>query len=192
MLSYPFVCLRLGGKAETFVAGWGWEVRGAGSYVRFRFGGRTGLVGLRLCRLVMSSSARQLPAQDSWIFCRKSAPKPEPRSALEPPGLTPFWRLFRFSASVDHQMTPPLFAGASRASRLRPAHWRSGCRARLRRPSDLKNHAACGLGGGLGLSFGKNAACPVGELRAEGIAAFPLPLLTIPPEPAKQESLLHD
>ena len=72
---------------------------------------------------------------------RKSAPRPEPRSALEPPGRTPFRRLFRFSASVDHQMTPPWFARLFRASRSRLAHWRSGCRASLREPSDLKNRA---------------------------------------------------
>ena len=51
----------------------------------------------------------------SWIFYRKSAARPEPRFAQEPHGLTPFSRLFRFSASVDHQMTPTLFAGAFRA-----------------------------------------------------------------------------
>ena len=90
----------------------------------------------------------------SWIFCRKSAPRPEPRSAQEPRGLAPFSRLFRFSASVDHQMTPALFRPLFRASPFRGLHWRTGCRARLRRPSDLKHHAACREGGGLGLSVG--------------------------------------
>ena len=84
----------------------------------------------------------------SWKICRFSATRPEPRFAQEPPGLSPFPRLFRFSASVDLQMTPALFAGAFRASPLRPAHWRIGCRASLREPSDLKHHAApdCGKG----------------------------------------------
>ena len=86
----------------------------------------------------------------SWKICRFSAARPEPRSALEPPGLAPFRRLFRFSASVDHQMTPPWFARLFRASRFRLAHWRSGCRAPLRGPSDLKHHTACGLSAGWG------------------------------------------
>ena len=85
----------------------------------------------------------------SWIFFRKSAARPEPRSALEPPGLTPFWRLFRFSASVDHQMTPTLFRPLFRASRSRGLHWRIGCRDPLRGPSDLKHHARRVAGGGL-------------------------------------------
>ena len=49
---------------------------------------------------------------------RKSAPRPEPRSALEPPGLAPFRRLFRFSASVDRQMTPPSHGPLFRAYAL--------------------------------------------------------------------------
>ena len=63
------------------------------------------------------------------------------------PGLRPSGG-FVAHLAFDHQMTPALFAGASRASRSRPAHWRTGCRARLRRPSDLKHHAApdCGEG----------------------------------------------
>ena len=73
----------------------------------------------------------------SWIFYRKSAPKPEPRSALEPPGLTPFWRLFRFSASVDHQMTPAWFVPLFRAyalSRHSLADWLSGTPSAALRP----------------------------------------------------------
>ena len=56
-------------------------------------------------------------------------------------------------------MTPTLFARLFRASRFRLAHWRIGCRARLRRPSYLKHHAACGLSVGLGSSVAKNASC---------------------------------
>ena len=73
----------------------------------------------------------------SWIFCRKSAARPEPRSALEPPGLAPFRRLFRFSASVDHQMTPALFRPLFRACALsRPslADWLSGTPSAALRP----------------------------------------------------------
>ncbi len=85
----------------------------------------------------------------SWKICRFSAVRPEPRSAQEPPELALFRRLFRSSSSVDRQMTPPWFARLLRASRFRLAHWRSGCRARLRRPSDLKHHAACRKGRGV-------------------------------------------
>jgi len=73
----------------------------------------------------------------SWKICRFSAPRPEPRSAQEPPGHSPFRRLFRFSASVDHQMTPALFAGAFRAGALSPrslADWLSGTPAAALRP----------------------------------------------------------
>ena len=73
----------------------------------------------------------------SWIFCRKSAPRPEPRFAQEPPGLAPFSRLFRFSASVDHQMTPALFRPLFRAVALsRPslADWLSGTPSAALRP----------------------------------------------------------
>ena len=91
-----------------------------------------------LCCASADSSRRGM----SWKICRFSAARPEPRSALEPPGLAPFRRLFRFSASVDRQMTPALFARLFRASRFRLAHWRTGCRAPLRGPSDLKHHAA--------------------------------------------------
>jgi len=56
--------------------------------------------------------------------------------------------------AFDHQMTPTLFRPLFRASRSRGLHWRIGCRARLRRPSDLKHHAACREGCGLGSSFG--------------------------------------
>jgi len=59
-------------------------------------------------------------------------------------------------------MTPALFAGAFRASRFRPAHWRTGCRARLRRPSDLKHHAACREGCGLGPHSGQWPPCTFG------------------------------
>ena len=111
----------------------------------------------------MLSFARQLPARDSWKICRFSAARPEPRSALEPPGLAPFRRLFRFSASVDHQMTPPWFARLFRASRFRLAHWRSGCRAPLRGPSDLKHHTACGLCAGRGRAL--EGAPPVAFIR---------------------------
>ena len=93
--------------------------------------------------------ARQLPARDVLenlpIFRCQTRASFRSRAAR---ALRLFPRLFCFSASVDHQMTPTLFAGAFRASRFRPAHWRIGCRARLRRPSDLKHHAApdCGQG----------------------------------------------
>ena len=106
------------------------------------------------CCALSDSSRRGM----SWKICRFSAARPEPRSALEPPGLAPFRRLFRFSASVDRQMTPALFARLFRASRFRLAHWRTGCRARLRRPSDLKHHAAPDCGEGMS-SVEKNAAC---------------------------------
>jgi len=67
--------------------------------------------------------------------------RPEPRFAQEPPGLAPSRRLFRFSASVDSQDDADLVRGGSPGLRpSRPAHWRIGCRARLRRPSDLKHH----------------------------------------------------
>ena len=120
------------------------------------------------CCPLPDSSRRKM----SWIFCRKSASRPEPRSAQEPPGLTPFSRLFRFSASVDHQMTPALFAGAFRASRFRPAHWRTGCRARLRRPSDLKHRTAPDCGEGKAV-FGLNCAL---HLRSVGRRALLVPL----------------
>ena len=131
-------------------------------------------------RRVMFPLVRQLPARDvldssavdirkprsAWLTatalrpppvasCRESAARPEPRSAQEPPGLAPFRRLFRFSASVDHQMTPALFRPLFRASPSRGLHWRTGCRARLRRPSDLKHHAHCREEGGLGRASGR-------------------------------------
>jgi len=96
----------------------------------------------------------------SWKICRFSAPRPEPRFAQEPPGHSPFWRLFRFSASVDHQMTPALFRPLFRASPSRGLHWRTGCRARLRRPSDLKHHAACREGCGSGRASGRGRLTP--------------------------------
>ena len=102
---------------------------------------------------------RQLPARDSWKICRFSAPRPEPRFAQEPPVLAPFRRLFRFSASADHQMTPALFAGLFALARSRPAHWRTGCRDPLRGPSDLKHHAACREGCGLGAHVGPRPPC---------------------------------
>ena len=83
----------------------------------------------------------------SWKICRFSAARPEPRFTQEPPGLTPSWRLFRFSASVDHQMTPALFARLFRASRFRLAHWRTGCSRSLWSRSSLAHHAACREGG---------------------------------------------
>ena len=73
----------------------------------------------------------------SWISCRKSAARPEPRSTQEPRGLAPFSRLFRSSASVDHQMTPALFRPLSRAYALsRPslADWLSGTPSAALRP----------------------------------------------------------
>ena len=52
-------------------------------------------------------------------------------------------------------MTPALFRPLFRASRSRGLHWRTGCRARLRRPSDLKHHAASREGCGSGSSVGQ-------------------------------------
>ena len=64
-------------------------------------------------------------------------------------------------------MTPPSPGPLFLASRSRGPLLRLGCRARLRRPSDLKHHAAPDCGNEL-FSFEKCAACPVGELRAWG------------------------
>ena len=142
-----------------------WKASNRGAWARC-LGGREG--GVRWARWAGCVAAEfWFPAPDSsrrgmsWIFCRKSAARPEPRSAQEPPGLAPFWRLFRFSASVDHQMTPALFRPLFRASPSRGLHWRTGCRARLRRPSDLKHHAASREGCGLGASVGQRPPSPV-------------------------------
>ena len=43
-------------------------------------------------------------------------------------------------------MTPTLFGPLFRASRSRGPHWRIGCRASLREPSDLKHHTFPGKG----------------------------------------------
>ena len=59
--------------------------------------------------------------------------------------------------AFDHQMTPTLFRPLFRASRSRGLHWRIGCRARLRRPSVLKHHAAPNCGEGMAV-FGPNCA----------------------------------
>ena len=76
----------------------------------------------------------------------KSADFPLPDKSLVPlksrPSLRLFWRLFRSSASVDHQMTPALFRPLFRAYALsRPslADWLSGIASRALRPkaSDL-------------------------------------------------------
>ena len=75
-------------------------------------------------------------------------------------------RLFRFSASVDHQMTPALFRPLFRASPSRGLHWRTGCRAPLRGPSVLKHHAAPDCGRGSRAS-GRTAPCSL-ERWAEG------------------------
>ena len=90
-----------------------------------------------------------------WKICRFSAARPEPRSTQEPPGLAPFWRLFRFSASVDHQMTPALFRPLFRAYALsRPslADWLSGIASRALRPK--ASHRA-------GLRLGDVERCPL-------------------------------
>ena len=122
---------------------------------------RVGLAA-ELCFASADSSRRGM----SWIFFRKSAARPEPRSALEPPGLAPFSRLFRSSASVDHQMTPALFVPLFRAcalSRHSLADRLSGTPSAALRPK-----ASRGLRTkhGLGLSVEKHAACPEGELQA--------------------------
>jgi len=103
----------------------------------------------------------------SWKICRFSAPRPEPRSAQEPPGHSPFRRLFRFSASVDHQMTPALFAGAFRAVALSPrslADRLSGTPSAALRP---KASRGAGLRGGDGGLRAELRLAPL-ELRAEG------------------------
>ena len=61
---------------------------------------------------------------------------PEMPCARSRPGLRPSGGFVAYLAVV-HQMTPTLFAGAFRASRSRPAHWRIGCRDPLRGPSVL-------------------------------------------------------
>ena len=105
----------------------------------------------------------------SWKICRFSAPRPEPRSAQEPRGLAPFSRLFRFSASVDHQMTPALFAGAFRAGALPPrslADWLSGTPAAALRP---KASRRAGLRGGEVERWAEQRLVPL-ERWATGIA----------------------
>ena len=64
--------------------------------------------------------------------------------------------------AFDHQMTPALFARLFALARSRLAHWRTGCRARLRRPSVLKHHAASREGCGLGRSSSRTASCTFG------------------------------
>ena len=80
-------------------------------------------------------------------------------------------------------LKPPLCGGASGEVReeerwtkgiwpSRPAHWRTGCRARLRRPSDLKHHAASREGCGLGSSVGQNCALHLGALSEGRLTPF--------------------
>ena len=106
------------------------------------------------------SSRKYFP--ESWISCRKSASAlramrkerhPAQSFARSRPGSRPSGGLVAHLA-FDHQMTPALFRPLFRASPSRGLHWRTGCRARLRRPSDLKHHAACREESGLGLSVG--------------------------------------
>ena len=78
---------------------------------------------------------------------------PEMPCARSRPGIRPSGG-FVAHLAFDHQMTPALFRPLFRASRSRGLHWRTGCRARLRRPSDLKHHAACREGCRLGSSVG--------------------------------------
>jgi len=114
---------------------------------------------------------------ESWISCRKSASAlravrkkrhPAQSFARSRPGSRPSGG-FVAHLAFDHQMTPALFAGAFRASRSRPAHWRTGCRARLRRPSDLKHHAAPDCGKGKAV-FGPDCALHPLERWAKGVA----------------------
>ena len=77
---------------------------------------------------------------------------PEMPFARSRPGLRPSGG-FVAHLAFDHQMTPALFRPLFRASPSRGLHWRIGCRARLRRPSDLKHLAACREGCGLEASF---------------------------------------
>ena len=81
---------------------------------------------------------------------------PEMPCARSRPGLRPSGGFVAYLAVV-HQMTPTLFRPLFRASRSRGLHWRTGCRARLRRPSDLKHHAASREGCGAGSSVGQRA-----------------------------------
>ena len=93
---------------------------------------------------------------ESWKICRFSASAlravrkerhPAQSFARSRPGLRPSGG-FVAHLAIDHQMTPALFRPLFRASPSRGLHWRTGCRARLRRPSDLKQQAApdCGKG----------------------------------------------
>ena len=125
------------------------------------------------CRLVLPPFARQLPAREVLDFLPKI--RSQTRASFRSRAARAFRlsrRLFRFSASVDHQMTPALFAGLFALSRFRPAHWRTGCRARLRRPSDLKHHAASREGGGVGSSVGQNCALHLGALSEGRLTPF--------------------
>jgi len=102
---------------------------------------------------------------ESWISCRFSASAlravrkkrhPEMPFARSRPGIRPSGG-FVAHLAFDHQMTPALFARLFALARSRLAHWRTGCRARLRRPSDLKHHAAPDCGKGRAV-FGPNSA----------------------------------
>ena len=106
---------------------------------------------------------------ESWISCRKSASAlravrkkrhPEMPFARSRPGIRPSGG-FVAHLAFDHQMTPALFRPLFRASPSRGLHWRTGCRARLRRPSVLKHHAAPDCGEGK-LSVGQRAPSTFG------------------------------
>ena len=73
---------------------------------------------------------------------------PEPRFLNKSRGLSPFSRLVPSASSVDHQMTPALFARLFRASRSRLAHWRTGCSRSLRSRSSLAHLTAPDCNGG--------------------------------------------
>ena len=88
---------------------------------------------------LLSISVR--PAFTAFRMPNGYGPSGRLRSALEAARAFALLAALSLHLAVDHQMTPTLFAGASRASRLRPAHWRIGCRASLREPTDLKHHA---------------------------------------------------
>jgi len=123
----------------------------------------------------MLTFARQLPARDVLDFLPKirSQTRASFRSRAAR-ALRLFWRLFRFSASVDHQMTPALFRPLFRASPSRGLHWRTGCRDPLRGPSDLKHHAVPGCGEGK-LRVGPDCAL---YLWSFGRRALPAPLVS--------------
>ena len=115
---------------------------------------------------------------ESWISCRKSASAlravrkkrhPAQSFARSRPGIRPSGG-FVAHLAIDHQMTPALFRPLFRATRSRGLHWRTGCRARLRRPSDLKHHTAPDCGEGMAV-FGPDCALPLWSVGRRGLLA---------------------